>query len=82
MSFTREALKFVCHDYWNIKKPVRLTPQPNFNGVTVTPEHNLKQVLTPSYDTECVVITPIHETETKAGTITRAFGDLLAEEVA
>lgn len=67
-------------NYWNIQKPVYLKHQTNWDGVTVAPEHNTKQVLKAQEVIEdVIVITPIHE-EPK-GNITRAFGDLLTEEV-
>lgn len=77
MSRTFDKLR----EYWTVKPPVYLKRQPNFNGITVTPLHNEKKILMPRYDDEFVSITPIHETETKPH-ITRAWGDLLAEEVA
>ena len=67
--------------YWNIQKPVRLIHQDRFNGECITPLHNEKKVLMPRYDDELVSITPIHEEESKPN-IVRAWGDLLAEEVA
>lgn len=66
-------------NYWNIQKPVYLKRQANFDGVSITPEHNTKQVLKAQEVIEdVVVITPIHE---EKGSITRTFGDLLAEEM-
>lgn len=65
-------------NYWNIQKPVRLVHQPNFDGVSITPEHTTKQVLeTQEVDEEIIVITPIHN----VGSITRCFGDILADEL-
>lgn len=66
-------------NYGNIQKPVRLIPQKGYDGVSITPEHEQKRVLNKIEDDDIIVITPIHE-EPK-GTITRAFGDLLTEEV-
>lgn len=64
--------------YWNIQKPTYLKHQTNWDGVTVAPEHNTKQVLKAQEVIEdVVVITPIHE----KGSIQRTFGDLLAEEM-
>lgn len=68
-------------NYWTLTPPVYLKHPKHFNGICVTPLHNEKKVLMPRYDDEFVSITPIHETETKPH-ITRAWGDLLAEEVA
>lgn len=65
--------------YWTLKPPVYLKHQTNWNGVSITPEHEEKKVLHMIEDDDIIVITPIHE-EPK-GTITRAFGDLLTEEV-
>lgn len=66
-------------NYWNIQKPVRLIPQKKYDGVTITPKHN--KVLKPVVEGEILVITPIHEESRGNQTITRAFGDLLEEEV-
>lgn len=65
--------------YWTLKPPVYLKHQTNWNGVSITPEHQNKQVLQPvELDDEIIVITPIHQ---EKGSITRIFGDLLAEEM-
>lgn len=63
--------------YWNIQKPVYLKRQANFDGVSITPEHQTKQVLKQTeFDDEIVVITPVHK-----GSIQRTFGDVLCDEV-
>lgn len=65
-------------EYWNIQKPVYLKRQANFDGVSITPEHNTKQVLKAQEVIEdVVVITPVHS----KGSITRTFGDVLCDEV-
>lgn len=65
-------------EYWNIQKPVYLKHQSSFNGVSITPEHNTKQVLKAQEVIEdVVVITPVHS----KGSITRTFGDVLCDEV-
>ena len=63
--------------YWTITPPVYLKHQDSFNGISITPEHQTKQVLKSNFiDEEVVVITPVHK-----GYIQRTFGDLLAEEM-
>ena len=34
-------------EFWTVTPPVRLIPQPSFNGVTITPKHTEKKVLMP-----------------------------------
>lgn len=65
--------------YWTLKPPVYLKHQTNWNGVSITPEHEQKRVLNKIEDDDIIVITPIHE-ETK-GSITRTFGDVLCDEM-
>lgn len=63
--------------YWNIQKPTDLQHPQNWDGVSITPEHQTKQVLKQTeFDDEIVVITPVHK-----GSIQRTFGDVLCDEV-
>lgn len=62
--------------YWNIQKPIYLSHPKNWDGVSITSIHEEKKVLKVIDHDEIIVITPEHK-----GTITRAFGDLLTEEV-
>lgn len=64
--------------FWDIKPPRYLKPNKRWNGVTITPAHQQKQVLQ-TIKKEVIVITPIHEEPQR--TITRTFGDILSDEV-
>lgn len=86
MSFAYDLLHFVCIDYWNIRepeKPVQMYSPVNFTEVTpITPIHTeIPELFDTVEETEEYCITPIHESTKKGQTITRAFGDLLAEEL-
>lgn len=63
--------------FWDIKPPVYLKHNKRWDGVTVTPIHQEKQVLQTIQDEEeIIVITPVHNR-----VITRAYGDVLKDEL-
>lgn len=86
MSFAYDLLHFVCVDYWNIHppaEPVRInSPMDYMEGEPITPIHTeIPELFDTVEETEEYCITPVHESTKKGQTITRAFGDLLAEEL-
>ena len=81
MSIVRKTYDFL-YEYFTIPlPPMKLEANPYWDMIPITPEHAKKKV-EPVEDNDEYCITPIHETEVVKGqTITRAFGDLLAEEM-
>ena len=82
MSIVRKTYDFL-DKYFTILIPQKIEKQPKWDGICITPIHNEKKdMIKPIDEGDEYCITPIHETSTKKGqTITRAFGDLLAEEM-
>lgn len=76
-------IKFVCIDYWNIHapvKPVKIVPPENWDGTVITPI-STEKVIPTTEEYEDIIISPINEETKSKGTITRAFGDILCDEV-
>lgn len=81
MSIARKTYDFL-DKYFTILIPQKIEKQPKWDGICITPIHNEKKVKSePIEEDDEYCITPIHETEHKGQTITRAFGDLLPEEL-
>lgn len=80
MSIVRTIWDFL-YDYFTIIIPQKIEKNPSWDGVTITPLHvEVPELFNTVEDNEEYCITPVHEETVKGQTITRAFGDLLAEE--
>lgn len=83
MSIAMKVYNFF-DEYLTFIIPQKIEDNPSWDGVTITPIHaEVPELFTNTVeDNEEYCITPIHEeTKSNGQTITRKFGDLLADEL-
>lgn len=81
MSIAMKVYNFF-DEYLTFIIPQKIEDNPSWDGVTITPLHvEVPELFNTVEANEEYCITPVHEETVKGPTITRAFGDLLPEEL-